>query len=118
MFVSLSNDAGRRNGQRGVPNKLMKKNNHAVKIPPRIIPDMTQAIDMYRSNGGSLSEPTIFGIDPLHQDPIKENIRKDAVINAFSFSNIFGEVTNGNGTTFKRALDFFIDVTYRLNNSI
>ena len=95
----------------------MKKNNHAVKIPPHLIPDSTQAVDMYQASGGSLTEPTIFGKDPLDQDPIKRKIREDAITNVFSFNDIFGEVTNGNGSTFKKALDFFIDVTYRLNNS-
>ena len=93
------------------------ENNHAVKILPGVIPSTCDAVRMYEANGGSLSEPAIFGRDPLSIDPTKQAIREEAVKKMFCFGSIFGKVSIGRDYTFKRALDFFLDITYRLSCS-
>ena len=92
----------------------MNKDYRARKIQPNMLPQTRDAIQMYP---GSLSEPAIFGLDPLGSKQAKQDMRLAAFTSSYSFENLFYEVANGNGTTFTRALIFFIDITYRLSVS-
>ena len=93
----------------------MNSDNRVRRIQPSLLPHMQEAIDLYTSNGGSLSDPKIFGEDPLASNSSKKQIRLAAFTAKYSFDDIFHEVSNGNGTTFKSALKYFIDITYRLS---
>lgn len=95
----------------------MTKDNRAVKIPHSLLPETSIAVQMYQSNGGSLSPPGIFGVDPLAYNSRKLEIRQKAFMSAFSLENIFSEAANGYEQSFKAAFKFFVDVTSRLSNS-
>ncbi len=70
----LYNTIGRRNRKRGIPDQLMYKDNRAKMIQPSLLPQTSEAEWMYISSGGSLSEPAIFGMDPLAFDDRKQDI--------------------------------------------
>ncbi len=75
---------------------------------------MPEAVEMYRSDGGSLSEPTLFGVDPLASDLRKQNIREQSFLKSYSFENLFYKVSNGHGEPFQQALKYYINITRRL----
>lgn len=106
---------GSRGRKRGIPDQLMNKDNRAKKISPSLLPQTSIAVQMYRNDGGSISEPTIFGVDPLASDVRKQSIRLQAFLSSYSFEKLFYEVSNDYGHNFKKALKFFIDITYRLS---
>lgn len=93
----------------------MNKDNRAKKVAPSLLPQTSIAVQMYTNNGGSLSEPTIFGVDPLASDYRKQSLRLQSFSSSYSFEKIFYEVSNGSGITFTKALKYFIDITYRLS---
>ena len=69
-------------------------------------------------NGGRISEPSVFGIDPLQSRDDMKAIRYTSFCSKFSFKSIFCETANGCGDSFRDALLFFIDVTYRLAHTV
>ena len=58
---------GHKNGimRRGVPNILMNQSSNAKKINLNLLPSSSQAVQIYTSSGGVLTEPYQFGIDPI-----------------------------------------------------
>lgn len=81
----------------------------------QLIPSLSEALHLYRTAGGLITEECSFGIDPLHTNPDKQNIRHAAFLNIYQFSNIFGNVVQGDGSTFKDAILFFVNITYCLS---
>ena len=103
--------------RRGVPNILMNQSSNAKKINLNLLPSSSQAVQIYTSSGGVLTEPYQFGIDPIACVG-KKLIRHTSFTQKFpSFDHIFHEVVNGNSSPFKNALIFFIDITKRLSLS-
>lgn len=109
---------GRKRGmRRGIPNALMELDNRARKIYPQLLPSTTTAIQQYSLNGGTISDPCCFGIDPLQSSNAKTIIRREAFDSRYSFTSIFSDISNGCGSSFRSALMFLIDVTFRLAHS-
>ena len=102
--------AARRRGiHRGLPNHLMELNNRAKAISPSQLPTADQAVQMYESSGGRLSNPAHFGSDRLHGE--RWEIKDQAFRQRYpSFSSICHSVLNGGSLPFKQALLFMIDV--------
>lgn len=104
--------------QRGVPNVLMSQRNNARKLHGNFLPSSTQAVQMYTSSGGMLTEPSQFGTDPIAHSVQKKFIRQTSFSHKYpSFDHIFNEIVNGNSLPFKTALLCFIDITKRLSLS-
>lgn len=103
---------------RGIPDVLMMRNNRAHRINVSALPSPDLAVQMYINAGGSLTDPTPFGCDPICGCPSKIDLRKSAFLEKFpSFSDIFQELVNGDSSKFKRALLYYIDITKRLHAS-
>ena len=103
---------------RGVPNRLMLKDNRAKKVRNNVLPNSAQAIQMFEANGGHLTEDSSFGIDPLANDMEKFQIRETVFGTKYpSFDPVFHNLVNGNDALFQNALKFFVDITYRLSAS-
>ena len=101
-----------------IPEQVMRINNKAAAIHANQIPRPQEAIDNYRSNGGSITDPELDIEDPLNGDPGKSDIRFQCFTRRFpSFDNIFHSIVNENPTAYVDALKFFIDLTYRLSHS-
>ena len=85
-------------------------------IDPRLLPSVSNAVDQYHANNKTISQPCSFGVDPL-QNLSKKTTRFDAFTSHYSFQTLFFEVSNGCTASFVSALNFFIDITYRLSVS-
>lgn len=110
----LCNAGGRKRGmKRGIPNVLMNEDNRARRIDARLLPSTAVAVQQYTANGGTISSPCSFGTDPLI-DPNKKSIRDQAFYSRYSVKLIF---CNGCDSSYKSALKFLIDTTYRLSHS-
>lgn len=115
IFITIG---GRKRGmRRGVPNVLMELDNRTRKIHPQLLPSTTTAIQQYSLNGGTISNPCWFGVDPLQNNHTKMMIRHEAFSPRYSFKSLFCDVSSGCGSSFSGALKFLIDVTFRLANS-
>ncbi len=93
----------------------MLQDNRSKRINPTLLPDPIPAADMYRSQGGRLTDPEPYGLDPIGGDPVKVYIRLKAFFEKFhSFDSIFNQLVNGRPQMFEEALLFYINVTKRL----
>ena len=82
---------------------------------PEILPKVEQAVSAYRSEGGCIGFPEVFGIDLLAGRQELQKLR----LNNFStmypnFEVFFHSLVNGNHTPFQQGLLFFIDLTTSL----
>ena len=82
---------------------------------PMLIPNLDDAVISYESNGGSLSTPSLFGIDPLsgHQELLLQREQWMQAHN-LSLEDIFSHVVNGSSASFTQSLQYMIDVTNHL----
>lgn len=96
----------------------MSKDNRVQQIPASVIPSVEQAVQMYRDNVGTLTDPAPFGIDPLEDNFEKKCIREAAFSSKYSsYETIFHNLVNGEATPFKNALLYYTDITKRLSSS-
>lgn len=103
--------------KRGIPDVVMNLDNRVKKINSQFLPTARSAIERYCSQGGMISDPCSFGRDPLESDDIKKGIRYETFCSHYSFVSLFCDVSNGSGHSFRNALKFIIDITYRLAHS-
>lgn len=104
--------------QRGVPRIRMLGNNHTKAVDQRLLPSTTDAVQWYQQQGGQLTDPWQVGKDPLEGNAYKYGVRQEAFLEKYpSFQNIFSKLVNGDETTFKQALKFYIDITHRISSS-
>lgn len=101
----------------GIPNTLQLQDDRTKKINSTLVPTPAQAVATYESNGGNITSPRPYGIDPLAEDHEKRQTRDQAFTQKFAFENIFDSVVNGNGEPFQAAFLFYSDVSYRLSHS-
>ena len=111
--------AGRRNHEAHVPVIEMSVNNKVTKLHHAVIPPYQQAVDEYRQNGGQLTDPDGRCVDPLIENQGKINIREHSFSQRFPhLDSIFHTLVNQDPRLFREATKFYIDVTYRLQNSL
>lgn len=90
---------------RGIPNQRMIMNNRAKKIDAIHLLSPQDAMQMYKANGGHLTEESNFGQDPLAGNQEKFALRHAAFISRYpSFQPIFHEIINGNDALFQEGL--------------
>ena len=102
-----------------IPIQVMKTENRAKKISLQLLPNPNQAVLEYCQGGGRITDPDAnsAGSDPI-TDGAKQLIRDHAFKERFpSFDVIFHKIVNYDSDTFKRAVLFYIDLTYRLVHS-
>lgn len=92
----------------------MRSDNRSKQIDAQLLPSVRSAIEQYNARGGRISEPCSFGSDPLESNDAKKAIRFDTFSSRYSFKLLFCDVSNGCGSSFKEALNYYIDITYRL----
>ena len=101
------NVARRRGIPRRVPDRMMQRDNRTRAFTPSLLPPTDQAIQLYESSGGRLSDPTPFGTDPIDGD--RREMRDQAFRRKYpSIDSIFHRLVNGESLIFKQALLFLI----------
>ena len=96
----------------------MRTNNRIARVDMRHIPSPQHAVRMYHEEGGRITDETYFGDDPICADLTKCLIRSQAFSERFpSFHIIFQQLVNGNSSLLKKAVLFYIDLTYCLSMS-
>lgn len=101
-----------------IPHQLLYKCNKAAKIDKHLILHPDEAVNMYRLNGGRITDPEDTAADPLSNNFEKAELRFQAFVERFpSFDVIFYSIANETPSVFEDALLFFIDLTYRLSHS-
>lgn len=104
--------------QRGVPRLTMLRNNCAKPIDQRLLPSVQDAVQLYEQQEGQLWDPYQVGSDPLKGNAYKYGVRQEAFLEKYpSFQEIFSKLVNGDSTTFRDALKFYIDITHRVSCS-
>ncbi len=103
---------------RGIPNMLMNQNKRTRHIPPSVLPSPDEAAQMYRDNGGRLTDPAQFGNDPRANCNEKKLIRESYFKEKYPcFQRIFHQLVNGEDTPFRHALLSYCDIIRRLSRS-
>lgn len=83
----------------------MHQDNRTQHIKPSAIPPPEQSAQMYRENVGRLTDPTIFGSDPLAEYHEKKIIREASFTSRYpSYEDIFHQLVNGETRHFRHAL--------------
>ena len=99
---------------KGIPNKLMIKNNFTSKVDAALLPTPEQAVREYENAGGRLTAYSQFGIDPLLRYPLLQHQREVEVSSHLNFDTIFHCLVNNNQHPFMHGLLYFIDLNDRL----
>ncbi len=99
----------------GVPNHLERERNELTPIPSQAILTTDDAAQMYRTQGGELTEFGLFGCDPLCDRADLIHRREVYFFSTHpTFEDIFSNAVSGDGTMFRQALLDFIRVTKSL----
>ena len=92
----------------GIPNQLQVRAFNTSPIHPSEIPDVTSAVDRYRLQGGRLTDPSIFGVDPLSDDAVLRNREERWSSECDSPEDIFSATISGNSTPLENAIQTYI----------
>ena len=96
----------------------MHGNDHAKAVDQRLLPSTTEAVQRYQQQGGQLTNPWQMGKDPLEGNAYKYGVRQEVFLEKYSsFQSTFSKLVNGDQTTFKQALKFYIDITHHISST-
>lgn len=102
---------------RGVPNILMRSNNHAQHVDEAAIYSPETAVQAFQSAGGHLTIFSEFGEDPLSQHAELVAQREAEFQQRYSdFSQFFYTVVNNDYSLFKEGLLFLIELSKGLQS--
>lgn len=105
--------------RRGVPNELMQRDNQAVQIEPRFVPEPSDAVEQFESLGGHLTLFSPFGDDPLKDRADLISQRETEYFAHYpDFGPIFHGVVNGDHNPFRCGLLFLIQLSKRLESQL
>ena len=96
---------------------MMNSDSRSKKVNSQLVQSTRAAIEEYSAHGGCITELCVFGRDPLEGDNDKRSIRYETFCSRYEFKSLFCEVSNGCGSSFRNALKFLIDISYRLAHS-
>ena len=100
----------------GIPNVLQHDRHGTTAMTANDIPTTEDAVDMYRQQGGVLTDLSEFGADPLQNDIQKIDQREQEFCsNAMSFEDIFTNIISGTNVPFRQAILLYIDITDHLS---
>ena len=99
----------------GVPNHLERERNEITPIHSQVIPTTDDAAELYRTQGGELTEFGLFGCDPLRDRADLIHRREVYFFSTHpTFEDIFSNAVSGDGSLFQTSLLDFIRVTKSL----
>ena len=102
---------------KGIPEEIMNANNQTYTLPSEgVVPTKEQAVVMYENEGGKITEPEMFGVDPLHGNLQLQQERFNAFTAVYnSFNTIFHTLVNGDSGLFKESLQYSITLSSNMN---
>ena len=101
--------------RRGTPNRLQTAAYNTAIIHIAEIPVASVAVEMYRQQGGRLTDPQSFGEDPLAGDPMHIQQRQDRWMRECAHpEQIFSELVSHNPQPLELAVVRFIEITEEL----
>ena len=103
---------------KGIPNALQASRSATHVLNPADIPTASAAISSYRQQGGSLTDPSEFGNDPLASNAFLCQRRQEiwqVRCAGLTFEDLYGAVMCGNTGHLKTAILKFIEVTDELS---
>ena len=93
---------------------LARANNQVTPISRQNIPSLDQAISAHENNGGHLTPESCYGQDPIIDLPGLQLLReRDFLYEYPNMDAVFQNVLHDNGTIFRQAILFFIELTNR-----
>ena len=112
MGVLLSTSSVVAGQHHGVPNQLAVHNNQVAHVDGRLVPNMDNAVTLYRAAGGRLETESRFGMDPLAGSADLIHRRQVAMeLSIPSPEELFGWTVNGLFQPFSDAVKYMIDVS-------
>lgn len=99
------------NAGRGVPNNLEVECKNITSIPSQTLPSTDDAVQMYHSQGGALTQYSLFGCDPLRNRADLIEIREMHFCSTYCSFEIFSNVVSQDGALFGEAIIDFIRMT-------
>ena len=102
--------------RKGIPNSLHASNCRINHIHSLEVPIGNEAIEEYRRQGGSITDPHDFGEDPLASDPTLLQQRQQVWEHrlGMSYSDVYSQLMTGNDQVLRDAVLKFIDITNEL----
>lgn len=94
--------------------QLRRNNFHGKKILAARVPTSQEAVIAYENLGGRLTVFPTFGVDPLSDNSELQVLREQRLGHQTSMETIFGDLVNGNSTSFERAILRFGNLTTQL----
>ena len=94
----------------------MMQRQHIRPLSDHLVPSVDAAVQLYHDDGGNLSPPSSFGLDPLddNQDLLHERLAMFQV--SFpGYDPLFHSLVNGNHTPFRQAVMLFASITTQLS---
>ena len=102
-------------GGRGVPIHGMLRNDHAVQVDFSILPEVQLAVQEFESNEGQLTYFSVFGEDPLCNNPALVTQREVEFHRQFpDMTEFFHTVVNGDYLPFREGILSLIRISEHL----
>ncbi|XP_078384557.1 uncharacterized protein LOC144666976 [Oculina patagonica] len=98
----------------GTPVHLRNGNFQGQRVLANQIPTSMEAVTAYENLGGTLTVFPTFGIDPLAENAELQATREQRFSNETNEEAIFGELVNGNSTSFEQAIQRYANITIQL----
>lgn len=106
---------GKRGHERGIPNELMKRENHALSIELQLLLQTSDAVEQFESHGGTLTTFSEFGHDPLSERSDLIQQRETKFHEHYTdFGQFFYSSVNGDNSIFRQGLLYFIETSTQL----
>ncbi len=110
---------GNRGHERGIPDELMKRKNHAMSIDLQLLPQTGDAVGQFESHGGTLTTFSEFGHDPLSERSDLIQQRETKFHERYTdFGPFFYSSVNGDNSIFRLGLLYFIEISTQLLSQI
>lgn len=101
--------------KKGRPIDLMTKNNKAMPVSQSQLMNKKEAAEHYEQiTTRKLTLLSTFGIDPLQEYSGLQARREEEFLKKCNFENIFSKIQQGDATTFRFSIQFFLRLTFAL----
>ena len=94
--------------------QLRSVNFQGQRILPSQVPTAMEAVAAYENLGGTLTVFPTFGVDPLARHSELQAAREQRFNHERNDETLFGDLVNGNSTSFEQAIQRYANITIQL----